>query len=215
MRKQTSGFTLIELLVVISIIGVLAATLIGPLVSTTLAANVAADAGQLRTHATWFKLYERAHGHELPRVGGHKFVLSTWTSGVFHHSEEELDMYFSPGSRDNDPDYRRARDQIEIGKDPWPTLASVTSLDTHYAGRAKSFLRTATHAGEALMATDNEGGWTFADGSLNVLLTGGKVRSYSYQDLQKRFGLGKQDKNVPVQTWGPASIVPELQRLDR
>lgn len=215
MMKRTSGFTLIELLIVISIIGVLAATLIGPLVGVTQATNVAADAAQLRTHATWFTLYERKHKTSLPREGGHKFVLSTWTSGIFHHGEEELDMYFSPGARNNDPDYRRAREQMELGKDPWPTLAHVSSLDTHYVGRAERFLRTATHGGEALMATDNEGQWTFADGSVNVLLAGGKVRSYSYQDLQGRFGLGSYDENKPLQTWGAASVVPELQRLDR
>lgn len=215
MTKPNSGFTLIELLIVISIIGVLAATLIGPLTSTQLAANVAADEAQLRTHASWFKLYERKHGGGLPRAGGHKFVLSTWTSGIFHHDEEELDLYFTPGARENDPAYRNARDQIEIGKDPWPNLAATTSLDTHYVGRAAAHIRTGGQAGQVLMASDNEGAWTFADGTVNVLLTGGKVRSYSYQDLQKRFGLGPLDENAPMQTWGVDSPVPELRKLDR
>ena len=99
---------MIELLIVISIIGVLAATLIGPLTGVQWATNVAADEAQLRTHGTWLTLYERKHKNALPQASGHKFVLSTWTSGIFHHDEENLDLYFSLGVRNNDPDYRLA-----------------------------------------------------------------------------------------------------------
>jgi prepilin-type N-terminal cleavage/methylation domain-containing protein len=215
MRRPQSGFTLIELLIVISIIGVLAAVLLPTILESRGAANAFADARQLARHNEWLELYKTKHKGGLPIEGGHKFVLATWTSKIFTHNEENLDFYFTPGSRDNDPDYRRVRQDMERGIDPWPDLASVTTLDTHYVGRAQKELRTATRDGnEALMANDNEGMWTFSDGTVNVLFNGGKVRTYSYQDLKERFGLGDLEPNNPIQTWGPNSPIPECQMLD-
>ncbi|MGK0201787.1 MAG: prepilin-type N-terminal cleavage/methylation domain-containing protein [Planctomycetota bacterium] len=215
MRRTQSGFTLIELLIVISIIATLAAVLLPRLMETKAAADAASDALQMRTHSTWFLAYQRAHKQALPHKGGHKFVLSTWTSKIFDHNEENLDMYFSPGARDNDPDYRAAREQMELGQDPWPDINGVTTVDTHYAGRARKFIKSSTKsANEAWMATDNEGEWTFSDGTVNVFFTGGKVRSYSYQDLQARFGLGDFNLDEPIETWGPNSPIPECQKLD-
>ena len=108
-----------------------------------------------------------------------------------------------------------ARSRMEIGEDPWLDLGSTTSLDTHYVGRARKHLRTATQsANEAWMATDNEGVWTFSDGTVNVLFNGGNVRTYSYQDMMGRFGLSDFDLDQPVETWGPNSPLPECQKLD-
>lgn len=212
-QVASRGFTLIELLVVLGIIGALAAALSGVVIESQLAANQEVDRVQLRTHAAWLKLYERKHREALPREDGHRFVLSTWTSKIFHHDEEELDRYFSPGLRANDVAYRAARDQMEVGVDPWPTLAAVSSADTHYAGRAKSHIKTARRPGEVLLATDNEGGWSWQDGTVHVLLSKGIVRSYSYQDLQKRFGLGAFDELAPVSTHGASSPIPECRKL--
>ena len=214
MRRSPAGFTLIELLIVISIIGVLAAVLLPTILESQDAANAEADRMQMRTHYQWFTIYQQKHKRALPSEGGYRFVLSTWTSKIFDHTEENLDRYFSPGARDNDPDYRAARQQMEVGTDPWPDLASTSSLDTHYVGRAREHLRTATQgADEAWMATDNEGVWVFNDGTVNVLFNGGTVRGYSYQDLKGRFGLADMDKNDPIETYGPNSPIPECQKL--
>ena len=214
MRRTQSGFTLIELLIVISIIGVLAAVLLPRALESRTAANIFADARQMGTHATWFEIYRQKHKDRMPKDGGYKFVMSLWTSKIFDHSEENLDMFFTPGARDNDNDYRAAREQMELGNDPWPTLEDTRSTDTHYCGRAKKHLRKVTRAGEAWMATDNEGFWVFDDGTVNVLFAGGKTRTYSYQDLQERFGLGDLDPDQPIETYGPNSPIPECQKLD-
>lgn len=213
MRRTQSGFTLIELLIVISIIGVLAAVLLPRVLESREAAYAEADRAQLRTHYTWIELYRSKHRGFLPAAGGHKFVLSTWTDKIFDHTEENLDRYFTPGSQD--PYWQQVRKQMELGEDPWPDIQSVTSADTHYVGRAQDKLRSATQgATEAWMADDNEGVWSLADGTVNVLFNGGNVRAYSYQDMRDRFSLGDMDKNNPIQTWGPNSPIPECQSLD-
>lgn len=215
MRRSQSGFTLIELLIVISIIGTLAAVLLPRILETRAAANASNDALQMRTHYQWFEIYKRAHRGALPTAGGHKFVLSTWTSKIFDHTQENLDMYFSPGTRDTDGHYQTQRQLMAKGDDPWPDLASVTSADTHYCGRAKKHMRSATQsAKEAWMATDNEGVWSFSDGTVNILFNGGNIRSYSYQDLQSTFDLGDLNLDEPLETWGPNSPITECQKLD-
>ena len=215
MRRSQSGFTLIELLIVISIIGTLAAVLLPRVLETRAAANASNDALQMRTHYTWFELYKRAHNNGLPNQGGYKFVLSTWTSKLFDHTQENFDMYYSPGTRDGDPHYQSQRELVQLKQDPMPDLQSTVSEDTHYVGRAKKYLSTATQgAEEAWMATDNEGVWNFSDGTINILFNGGTVRSYSYEDLKRIYGLGDMNKAEPVLTYGPNSPIEECQKLD-
>jgi prepilin-type N-terminal cleavage/methylation domain-containing protein len=212
MRRASSGFTLIELMIVISIIGVLAAVLLPRVLESQQTANVAADAANMRTHFGWFVRYQQKHSQALPKEGGYKFVMSTWTSKIFDHTQEEVDKYFVPGS--NDPARLEARERMAKGEDPWPDLNSTSSESTHFVGRAKNHLRSATQgAEEAWMADDNEGVWCHADGSINVLFNGGNVRTYSYQELKEIYQLGDMDKDNPVPTYGDSSPIVPCKKL--
>ena len=213
MRRLQSGFTLIELLIVISIISLLAAVLVPAVFGSQTAAFALADSANLRWHGQQLEIYKTKNKRGLPTDGGFKFVLHTWS--IVGHTEENFDRYFIPGRRDNDPDYRDRRSLIERGEDPWQDLKATTSLDTHYAGRAREHLQSATSGeDEAWMADDNEGVWSHADGTVNVLFNGGQVRTYSFLDMKSRgFVQGEFDKNNPIETTGPNSPIPECRKL--
>ena len=211
MRRLQSGFTLIELVMVIFVLTLLVLVLTPGVNGSPGVAFALADSANLRWHGQQLELYKLVNKGGLPDAGGHEFVLSTWS--IVGQTEENLDRYFTPGRRDNDPDYRMLREALERGEKIWEHLKSTTSHDTHYAGRAKEHLLSAT-SGEALMADDNERGWSHTDGTVNVLFHGGVVRTYSFLDLRNLgYVQGELDKDRPIETWGPNSPIPECRRL--
>lgn len=213
MSRRPSGFTLIELLIVIAILGVLAAVLLPTFGDSRALALVAADEMQLRGHGGWLTVYKAQHNGALPPQGGHKFVLSTWS--VIDQTPEHLDRYYTPGARDNDTHYQELRLRLLKGEKIWQDLAACTADDTSYCGRARSELRSAEHSGkEALMANSNHGMWSHANGTVNLLLASGLIRSLSYPMLQELYGLGERDLAHPVQTWGKDSPIPECRKLE-
>lgn len=215
MQRTDSGQSRFEWCVLVACFVVMTACAVPMASRASARANASQDAMQLRTHYTWLQVYKLKHRRALPNVGGHKFVLATWTSKVFDHTTENLDLYFSPGLRDLDRHYQETRRLLANGEEPWPDASMVTTRDTHYVGRGRSWLRTAEASPqEAWMATDNEDGWVFADGSINVLSASGAVRTYTYDDLAARCELGAFDPGVALVTHGMDSPLPEAQKLD-
>jgi len=214
MRPSQIGFTLIELLIVIGIVSLLGAVLVPQFIPVQDAANAVGDAANLRIHHGWLQAYERKHG-SLPMEGGYRFVMATWTSGVVAPTEENFDRFFTPGpARQNDLTYADLRKRVQRGDNPWPTLDAVDSASTHYVGRSRQHLRTRQQGpGEAWMADDNEGAWNLRDGTLNVLLCDGNVRTYSFAQLQELFSVGAFDAQNPVVTHGQDSPVPACRTL--
>lgn len=213
MRRDQSGFTLIELLIVVGIIGLLSAVLVPRLLESEDVFIAKADQAHLEQVGKWLVIYKARNKEQLPREGGHRFLLTVWTSKIFPHDEEAVDVFFTP--RSNDPVYTDAREQMAKGTDPWPDLSVVNSECTSYAGRAKNHLKTATQAGEAIAATDNEGAWCLRDGTVNVLLSDLlKVRTYFHNDLMTNFGVPEFHKDQPVVMVGENSPIEICKKLE-
>ena len=208
---RRAGFTLIELLIVISIIGLLAVAFIPDLMAGQETAKAAADQKNLSQHGQWLGDYERRVKH-LPSQGGHKFLLDLWVRKVVSPQIENLDRFFSPGLSD-DPHWHELRKKVELGEPIWQSLDEVSSRDTHYAARAEQHILGMNKAGEAWVANDNEFGWVLQDGTVNVLLAGNVVRSYSLQQLMENYKWPGVEQVFP--TFGENSPMEMLKKLDK
>lgn len=211
-HPRPAGFTLIELLIVVSIIGLLAAAFLPDLLAGRETAHIAADSKNLSQQYQWLQIYSSPQkvGH-LPTEGGHKFLLDVWVKQVIEHTPENLERYFTPGLREQDPHYIELRQRLMRGEKIWSSLREVSTDDTHYAARDKQYIKGMNSGTEAWAANDNEGGWAFPGGTVNVLYGNGSVRPLSLQQMMEQFQWpGKEEV---FKTWGRDSPHPDLQKL--
>ena len=207
MRKMRDerGFTLIELLIVIGIITLLMAALITGLSAGQAGAEKAIDKIRLQRLYLYLKL-ARDQGKPLPKNGGHEFVYYPWVSGTVERTPEDLEALFVSGSLSP-----RLAELLE--RDTRTVLTSyddITSEDTDWAGRsARHYSRRMFTSGhEPLLATDNEHGNTYADGSVHVLYGSGAVRTLTRDKVPEARG----DPDYVIEV-GPGSPIPELRKL--
>jgi len=204
MFRKAAGFTLIELLVVIGILSTLMVALLPQILAGQKEADIFADKTNLKWHYNNITIF-RNRKLTLPREGGAKFVLAPWVKGVVERTPENRDRYFTPGVVELDPRWNELKD--EDPEDIWRDYDDIMADDTSYAGRAAKYYRTMKSDKEALMAN------VFPDGTINVLLGGGQVRTlYKDGELAQYWDEDDPDFEIDV---GEDSPVPVLRKLER
>ena len=210
MRDRTSGFTLIEMLVVIGIISLLAVALLPNIIGAKESANKTADEFNLYRHYENITLYEQRYGH-YPRGTGHQWVLDPWVRGVVEHTPQNMERYFTPGLSGGE--VLALKEELDRGGAIWTDLESLTSLDTDYAGRDGRKRTGNIFSGNVpWMANDNEFGPAFTDGSINVLMGDGSIRTLYIDPDFLDYGWTVQRVEEPFPV-GPDSPHRLLQQL--
>ena len=206
-NPRSAGFTLIELMVVIAIISLLAVALLPQVVGSQEAANRAADQANLRYHYQLLFQYKDRYKHS-PRGGGSQFVLDPWVRRVCEHTEQNFERYWTPGIEDDHPRVLREQGLDNI----WQTVDDISSLDTHYAGRAAEHKRGKLWSGkEPLMSNDNEFGPAFLDQTIHVLMGDGSVKELFFDpDLMDAGYAGDG-----VEEWFPVGADSPLELLQK
>jgi prepilin-type N-terminal cleavage/methylation domain-containing protein len=212
-KTKSSGFTLIELLIVIGIISLLAAALLPNILSGREKANIFADQANLRWHFPL--LMQLRDQKKMPTRGGCKFVVAPWYRGLVDKTQPNFDRYFNPEQSKEDAHYMQL---LETGIDKiWPNEGSITSQDTHYAGRSEKFFPGMAASGnEAWVADDCEITMPFPKGSINVLYADGQPRELLLDPELNKHGYTEKDlKDGKTFLVGPGSPHPDLAKLEK
>lgn len=208
---QNGGFTLIELLVVIGIIGLLSAALLSSLAAGRRASQQMVDQLNLKWHFTQLLTFERQFGH-FPRESGPDFVLAPWVYGIVEHTKANRDRYFSAALGNDDW-------MLEIKSRPvdeiWKDFDEINSEDTHFAGLGKGRRRHMHSGKQPLMCTDNEGGNTYLDGLVLVLMGDGTVERMPRIPDQLRYGAPSDPDVEFTMPIGEDSPHPVLARMEK
>ncbi len=205
-RPRPDGFTLIEVLVVIGILSMLMTVLLRSLGSSAASADKKLDRISMVKQYHDLLLAHR-DGKRLPPEGGHEFVYYPWVSKTVPRSPTQLEAMFHQGS--HSPVLRELidGDTRTFGK----TYDEVDSEHTDYAGRAAEHYtrRMFGDHTEPLIATDNEHGNAYRDGSVLVLYGDGRVREFTPEDA------GAADDPDYVIEVGPDSAIADLRKLKK
>jgi len=215
MNKRIAGFTLIALMVVIFIISMLAVWLLPNVLGAQETANKLGDERNLGWHYQNMQMYKTRYKGRMPRYGGHKFVFDPWCRGVVSHTDQNRDRFFSPqvlATGDWRYDELLEMDVKEI----WSDIDEISSADTNYAGRAREHKRTMLSGDQIIMATDNEEGNIYKDGTVIVLFGDGVTRQLNRDPDLAKHGYSQdiddEDEHIEV---GPESLHPGLKLLEK
>ena len=213
MKDSRAGFTLIELLVVIGILTLLVTTFAPDIIGMMSRGEKAAD----KANQQW--IYQQILGYQqkrkrFPLHSGHKFVLAPWVENDIEKTPQNFQRFFTPGlmEQDSHVGLLRAENLEQI----WRDYDSLTSEDTHYAGRnlkAKMKEGRLISGYEPWLGNDNEFGPAFRDDTIHLCMGDGTIREILQQELVESYGFDPDaDEAFPV---GPESPHELLQKLER